>query len=54
VVLIVIGIVVLAALVGGFVMDRRDRRGTGASRKASDMTRGAMRHRQQYGRRSGR
>lgn len=55
---IVIAVIVLAVLVaavaGGAALDRRDRRGTGVSRSASDMTRGAMRHRQQYRRRAGR
>ena len=38
----------------GWRLDRKDRAGDGRSRKASDMTRDAMRHREQFRRRAGR
>ena len=51
---IVVGLIA-SVLVGGFVLDRRDKKkGTGRSRGASSMTKSAMRHRQQYGRKGGR
>jgi hypothetical protein len=50
---IVVGVVAVV-LLAGWRLDRKDRAGNGRSRKASGMTRDAMRHRQQHGRKAGR